>query len=108
MVLNNTKIFVSVVIAIIIHPKLNTDEYLIISIRLVLFNWSRLPIAIDRMINRIIKYFAWNKIRKRGGSFCQVISNVSWYFFMYFLMFTNHSWNGEAAIFIISDRIIIF
>jgi len=71
------KIFVLIVIANSIHPKLNTDEYLIISIRLVLFSWSSLPIIIDRRMNSISKYFVWNKIRNNGASFCQVINNVS-------------------------------
>jgi len=78
------------------------------SIRLVLFNCNNLPNAIDKIINRISEFFVWNKIRKAGAIFCQVIINVNWYFFMLFLIFTNHSWNGDAAIFIIKAIIIMF
>jgi len=108
MMLNHRKTFVSIVIAINIQPRLNTDEYLMISIMFVLFNCSKLPILIDKITNAITKYLVWNKIRKMGANFCQVINRVSWYFFMFFLMFTNHSWNGEAAIFIIRDAITMF
>jgi len=77
-ILNHKKIFVSIVIAISIHPRLNTEEYLMISIRLVLFSCRRLPINIDKIINNIsIKLFVWNKIKKAGANFCQVIISVS-------------------------------
>jgi len=91
MILKHKKTFVSIVIAMSIQPRLNTEEYLIISIKLVLFNCSKLPIIIDKIINSINKVFIWNKIKKAGASFCQVIISVSWYFFIFFLMFTNHS-----------------
>jgi len=108
-ILNHKKIFVSIVMAMSIHPRLNTEEYLMISIKLVLFSCSSLPINIDKIINNIsIKLFIWNKIKKAGANFCQVIMSVSWYFFMIFLILMNHSCNGAAAIFNIRDMRIIF
>jgi len=68
---------VSITMAISIQPRLNTEEYLIISIKLVLFNCSKLPIVIDRMINNIKEFFFWNKTKKVGAIFCQVIISVS-------------------------------
>jgi len=77
MVLNHKNNFVSIVMAAINHPRLNTDEYLMISIRFVLFNCNILPINIDSVINIIKYFFICNKIRKIGANFWHVISRVN-------------------------------
>jgi len=76
-ILNHKKIFVSIVMAINIQPRLNTEEYLIISIMCVLFSCSKLPMIIDRRINIINRFLVWNKIKNDGANFCQVIISVS-------------------------------
>jgi len=58
MMLNHMKIFVSITMAISIQPRLNTDEYLMISIMFVLFSCNRLPIIIDKIVNSITRCFA--------------------------------------------------
>jgi len=108
MILNHKKIFVFIWMDNKSHPKLKTEEYLIISIILILFNCRILPIPMDRKIKNSNMAFFCSMTKYNGASFCQVINMVSWYFFMLFLIFTNHSWNGEAAIFIINDIVIMF
>jgi len=77
MILNRINSFISIMIAISIQPRLNTEEYLIISIIFVLLSCKVLPNPIDNKINRISKNFVWYIIKKIGATFCQVIKIVS-------------------------------
>lgn len=91
------------VIASNIQDRLKTDEYARISINRVLSICRILPNAIDNSKNGQIILLTWYRRMNIGANFCHVIRTKALAMLEFFVILTNHSWNGEAAIFTIRD-----
>jgi len=69
-----------------------------------LFICNKVPNNIEIKIKGYTITFNWYIIKKVGANFCHVINKVAINIFRFFVIFTNHSWNGEAAILINSAK----
>lgn len=105
---NKINVFILVVNAIIIHLRLKMEENAIISIVFFLFIWEIDPTIDEIKMNGMIVFFWWNIIKYAGAIFCHVIRIVLFLIFDFLMIFTNHWWNGDEAIFTIKMMILIF
>jgi len=86
-----------------IHDKLKTEEYARISKKMILSICRTLPRIRDSRKNGQMILFIWYRIRNNGASFCHVIRMKAGVRLEFLVILTNHSWNGEAAIFTSRD-----
>jgi len=84
---------------------LNTEEYAIISVIILLLICIMHPMTEVETIKIRVGLFNWNSSKYRGASFCQVIKRVPFFSEIFLITVINHWCKGPAASLIIRAKV---